>query len=327
MSPSLRLLPPASEHPPESGRNRATSTVPAARSVGPDPRRISSAAIKRKAQTLFRHFPGALGGDEEAVHQLRVSSRRLRVALSLLADKPEGRRAGRARRLLRQLTRTAGSSRDLDVLFDCYREHLKGLPIRTPEQNRLRHRLADARRRGRARMVEGLLDLPIARLRADLQALIQRGGSALAMVDQRCSALCDREGRALTEGFSALGAGLDPDALHALRRRARRLRYGVEIAQEVLGEASGAAKPWKTLQDLVGSFHDHHVLAQWLEAQAAADEKRGKPVLATAARAEAAWAHSTEVRLHDELLASRPGAIVVRGLSLLRRASQATLPE
>ncbi|HEX7509600.1 MAG TPA: CHAD domain-containing protein, partial [Polyangia bacterium] len=70
--------------------------------------RLAGTLLKRKVSTLFRHFPPALTGDEEAIHQLRVSGRRLRVALPLLVAKPDGRRAERARRLLRQLTRTAG---------------------------------------------------------------------------------------------------------------------------------------------------------------------------------------------------------------------------
>ena len=118
--------------------------------------RLAAALLKRKVNTLFRHFPLALTGNEEAIHQLRVAGRRLRVALPLLVTKPDGRRAERARILLRQLTRTAGSSRDLDVLLESYDERLKALPSRTDEQKLLRHRLASARRRSRTRLVESL---------------------------------------------------------------------------------------------------------------------------------------------------------------------------
>jgi CHAD domain-containing protein len=285
----------------------------------------SRALIKEKARLLSHHFAQAFSGDEEAVHQLRVEGRRLRVAVALVSHNPEGRRTKRIRRLLQGLIRTAGASRDLDVLFEIYDQHIKQIPARTPEQTCLRRRLADARRRGRLHMVDGLLDLPICQLRADLRELAARGGSPIPVVDERIQALAFREGKVLAEGFASLGARLDPEALHGLRRRVRRLRYGVEVAQAIVDdENKGAIKPWKTLQDLIGTIHDHAVLAEWLQKQATGDRRRGKRRLAAAALAEAAWARATMVGLHDHFVASRPGAIVARGLSLIERpAAQA----
>ena len=278
-------------------------------------RRLAGTLLRRRVNALFRHFPAALNGDEEGIHQLRVSGRRLRVALPLLADKPDGRRAARARNLLRMLTRTAGSSRDLDVLLESYDHRLKDLPERTAEQKLLRHRMASARRRGRARMVGSLLDLEISRLRRDLAALIARGGPPPAIVCERFASLCEREGQSLHDGFTTLGTNLDAKALHGLRRRARRLRYAVEVFDQIRGFESAATKPWKTLQDLIGVIHDHHVLAEWFDRQAQTDEKRGNAALAAAATAEAAWARNTMHRLHDEFLAAEPPTIVAQGLS------------
>jgi CHAD domain-containing protein len=279
--------------------------------------RLAGTLILRKSRAMFRHFPLALAGDQEAIHQLRVSGRRLRVALPLLVAKPDGRRAERARRLLRQLTRIAGSSRDLDVLLESYDEHLKTLPSRNDEQRLLRHRLASARRRSRARMVENLLDLEISRLREDLASLVARGGPGPSIVCQRFSALTTHEFRFLQEGFAQLGAKLDAEVLHALRRRARRVRYAVEVFDQVRNFESAAAKPWKALQDLIGVIHDHHVLAGWFDAQAKNDRDLGKDALALIASDEAAWARSAMHRLHEEFLAADPLAIVARGLAAL----------
>jgi CHAD domain-containing protein len=284
--------------------------------------RVASTLMRRKGADLFRHFPLALTGDEEAIHQLRVSGRRLRVALTLLPGKPDGRRAERARNLLRQLTRTAGSSRDLDVLLTSYDERLRAQPSRTPEQKLLRLRLASARRRGRARMIESLLDLPIARLRADLAALIVRGGPPPSVVCERFAAASQRELRFLQEGFAALGPQLDPEELHALRRRARRVRYAVEVFDQVRNFTSAATKPWKVLQDLIGVIHDHHVLATWFDTQAKADRAAGKAELAATAVEEAEAARSTMRQLHAQFLAADPVAIVGRGLAALGQKPQ-----
>ena len=273
--------------------------------------------LKRKATTLFRHFPPALSGEEEAIHQLRVSGRRLRVALPLLVAKPDGRRARRAQGLLRQLTRAAGSSRDLDVLLESYDERLKTLSSRSEEQRLLRHRLASVRRRSRTRMVDHLLDLEISRLRGDLAGLVSHGGPPPAIVCERFAAMTTREFQFLHEGFTKLGAQLDAEELHALRRRARRVRYAVEVFDQIRNFDSAATKPWKTLQDLIGGIHDHHVLATWFDVQAKNDRTRGKAALAEAASDEAAWARATMHRLHAEFLAANPIAIVARGLAAL----------
>ena len=279
--------------------------------------RQAAALLKRKVTALFRHFPFALTGDEEAIHQLRVSGRRLRVALPMLVAKPDGRRACRALSLLRQLTRAAGSSRDLDVLLESYDERLKTLPTRSEEQKLLRHRLASARRRSRTRMVDNLLDLKISRLRGDLAGLIARGGPPPSVVCERFAAASAQEFRFLHEGFTDLGPRLDADELHALRRRARRLRYAVEVFDQIRSFESAATKPWKTLQDLIGVIHDHHVLAEWFDLQAKNDRERGKDALSVAASVEAERARAAMHRLHAELLAADPIAIVARGLAAL----------
>jgi CHAD domain-containing protein len=284
--------------------------------------RLAAALLKRKVNTLFRHFPLALTGNEEAIHQLRVAGRRLRVALPLLVTKPDGRRAERARILLRQLTRTAGSSRDLDVLLESYDERLKALPSRTDEQKLLRHRLASARRRSRACMVESLLDLEISRLRADLATLIARGGPPPSVVCERFAAMTTREFRFLQEGFAKLGSRLDAEGLHALRRRARRVRYAVEVFDQVRNFESAATKPWKVLQDLIGVIHDHHVLAGWFDAQAKNDHSLGKEELAATAGDEAALSRVAMHQLHAELMTADPIALVARGMVALGQTPQ-----
>lgn len=278
-------------------------------------RQLCARLLKRRVDTLFKHFPGAMSGDEEELHQLRVSGRRLRATLALLAAKPDGRRARRCQRLLRALTRVAGTSRDLDVLLETYDARLAALATRAPGQSRLRHRLGDARRRGRQHLVGNLLDVDIAQLRKHLAAILARGCPPPHEVAARFAAVCMREGTFLREGFAELGALLDPERLHALRRRARRLRYAVEIVDTLFQRDSGATKAWKTLQDRMGVLHDHEVLAAWFERQARGDERRGHGDLAALAASEAGWARATMQRLHDELLAAQPSHLIEQALA------------
>jgi CHAD domain-containing protein len=226
--------------------------------------------------------------------------------------------------VLRTLTRTAGQSRDLDVSFDLLKDRLQSLDAPTREQAVLRTRLVAARYRSRTRMAEALMDLDIARLRRDLRVVLARKGDAVFAVKVRLRAVRDEQGEALIEGFQALSERFDPVALHALRRRARRLRYAAEVGDAVRGgEPSEAPALWKTLQERLGTLHDHHVLAGWLLAQAASGDKRGQAAFAGEARAQAAWAEAMAESLHGRLLEARPVEIATRALEAMGRARSA----
>jgi CHAD domain-containing protein len=71
---------------------------------------------------------GVLSLDVEAVHDMRVACRRMRVALSNFAVccDPEGRR--RMRALLNKLADALGEVRDLDVLLAALKKYKKSLP-------------------------------------------------------------------------------------------------------------------------------------------------------------------------------------------------------
>src|SRR6185369_11563102 len=126
------------------------------------------------------------------LHQMRVGGRRLRVALPLLVLKPEGHRVRRSLRLLREVTRTGGLSRDLDVSVALFESELaKGPP--SAQERILRRRLRAARTRGHARMAEALLDLEIARLRRDLRVLARRSDGVFAVL-RRIRELRDGKG-------------------------------------------------------------------------------------------------------------------------------------
>jgi CHAD domain-containing protein len=281
--------------------------------------------LRGRVRDVFRHLPKGLAGDEEAIHQMRVAGRRLRVALPLLARRASGRRVHRALRVLRDLARTAGASRDLDVGVDLLAERLSQVAPLDAEQRRLRTRLRRVRTYSRARMAEALLDLEIARLRRDLRAVVARGAKDAFSVRVRLRDFRDEEGEALLRGFETLSSRFDPEALHALRRRARRLRYAAELGDVVRGGGLESKAPalWKTLQERIGKLHDHHVLARWLDAQAAAADQLEDKALAAAARSLSHWAKTVADTLHRELLEARPIEISTRALEAMGRSRSA----
>lgn len=278
-----------------------------------------SALLRERVKRVFREVPGALAGEEEPIHQVRVAGRRLRVALPLLVRRARGRRLKRALRVLRRLTRTVGAGRDMDVLVGVFQDRLSDLRAPTPAQRALLSRLRAARTRSRRHIVEAVLDLDIDGLRRDLRSLLARGATDVSSVLARVRELREEEGAAILRGFSQVGGRYDPVALHALRRRARRLRYAAEV-EDAMGDAdSHAPAMWKKLQDGIGILHDHHVLAAWLRRQEDVAVARGQPGLARAARAERRAFVAEGRRLHQALLGIRPADLALRALQAMAR--------
>jgi CHAD domain-containing protein len=253
------------------------SVEPAAAPAGPGAARL----LTRRVREMFRVYPKALVGDVEAVHDLRVAARRLRAAVALLVEKPDGRRARRCDRTLAALARAAGRGRDLDVGI----EILEALPSGASEANpRLRRALRASRSRARVLSREALLDLDVAHLRRDMRALVAQAQLDRAVLAERLAALRQREEQTIGRELSTGRARPRPEQLHRARRAARRLRYAAEIEDLFDGVDSGAADRWRAMQTRLGEIQDRHVLAAWLSFRERRAAARGDSNLVTAAR-------------------------------------------
>ena len=245
---------------------------------------------------------------------MRVAARRLRVALPLLARNPEGRRIRRSQKVLRQVTRTAGASRDLDVAVALLGERTLEP---TPALTILKRRLRGARSRSRTRMAEALLDLEIAELRRHLRAALARRADSLFVVLRRLRESRVALGTETLAILDALGERYDPAALHRLRIRARRLRYTAEIADVFRGQETGAAEALKALQDKLGLVQDSHVIAAWFGRQAAGARARGRDDLAQEAGAHQAYFVEASHGHHRAYLAMNPASVIRRALAAM----------
>jgi CHAD domain-containing protein len=270
--------------------------------------------LRARVRAVFKRLPRALAGDEEALHDMRVAARRLRVALPLLARHPHGRRVRRSLKVLKQVTRAGGASRDLDVAVAL----LAGRAAEpTPELAILKRRLRDARARSRTRMAEGLLDLEIAELRRHLRATLSRRADSLFVVLRRLRETRTALGNEALSLLDALGDRYEPASLHRLRIRARRLRYLAEIADAFRGQATPAAEELKALQDRLGLIQDTHVIAEWFSRQAGAALARGQAALAGEAEAQRAYFVERSHEHHRAFLAAGPAEVIRRALATM----------
>lgn len=278
----------------------------------PPPARL----LRERVRTVFRELPRAVAGEEKAIHDMRVAGRRARVALAVLAPKPEGERVRRARRILKGVVRAAGVCRDLDVSQRLLAEHLAAADP-SPETRLLGRRLAAARTRSRRRTAEVLLEQRIARLRKDLREILAGPRVDLATVQGRLREARDDTQREVVSAIETLGGTFEPDRLHDVRRKVRRLRYIAEVSTEFRYGDTEAVKELKKLQERLGRIHDAHVLAAWLGRQAAGAEARGQASLGAEARRLERGILDANREQHHAYLRSRPADGVTRTAALI----------
>jgi len=242
---------------------------------------------------MLYHEPGTrLGEDPEALHDMRVATRRMRAAFQLFAPYYEAKTIKPLGRALRRTGRTLGAVRDLDVLLGKAHAHAASLPAE--QADGLAPLLADwqARREVARRQMLDYLDSDDYRqfVSAFERFLTTPGAGAVAIPAgeptprQACHIVPQiilarfEQVRAFEPivGSSAPGSadGAPVEMLHRLRIECKGLRYAMEFFRELLGpEAAGLIKQVVGVQDLLGELQDACV-AESLIAEFLAQQRR-----------------------------------------------------
>jgi len=220
---------------------------------------------------LREHDPGTrVGADPEALHDMRVASRRLRAVVRAFEDGVPRQVQASLNRELRWLGQVLGSVRDLDVhlgLLDQYRtavpaDHRDGLAT-------FRAHIEAERTRCRSAMLSQLDSVRYFRLLIRLERFA-RGQAArrapfkepVAHVGRRA---IRRAFRRVRKDGQRIGETPTDAELHALRIRVKRLRYLLEFLRELTGKPGRQlVKDTIRLQDLLGLHHDATVAAEFI---------------------------------------------------------------
>ncbi|MFD7032328.1 CHAD domain-containing protein [Streptomyces sp. NPDC059917] len=307
-----------------------TGSAPAPR-PGADPADDTAGAhvlayLRAQRDALVAQDPAVRRALPDAVHQMRVATRRLRSALRTHRRVLDRERTDPLGQELRWLAGELGVDRDQEVLLDRLRTRLGELPqtlVLGPVRARLRI-WNTARRSGSRRRALATLDGKryLALLDA-LDALLQDPPllPAAAKPAPRVlpkAVLADYERLSGRIGTAlALTPGEDRDlALHDARKAAKRARYAAEAAVPALGApAKRLAKAMKSVQTLLGDHQDSVVARDALRALAVQANGAGESSFtwgllhgreeALAERRErelpAAWAEASDPRLRAPL--------------------------
>ncbi len=216
---------------------------------------------------LLRLDPALRSDEPEAVHDTRVALRRLRSVLATYRKQFDRDAVAHLRNESSWLAGTLGTARDSEVL----REHLRAALAKEPAElvlgsvaTRLDDELSSAFQQGREAAQAVLDEDRYLDLLDELDAFLERPPlTDLARRPARkvVPRLVRRDWRRLQKAVAhaeSQPAGSDRDeALHEVRKAAKRLRYGAESATPVFGKpARRLAHTAKKLQTVLGDHHD-----------------------------------------------------------------------
>jgi CHAD domain-containing protein len=246
-----------------------------------DPAGLAARKVLRKHfEAILAREPGTrLGDDIEELHQMRVATRRIRAALSLFREVLPAQ-AEAVRERFRWLGSLLGEVRDLDVQIERM-EGWRDAGHIEPEAAEFLTGILQARRHEvRARMISGLDSRAYRRLRAAMERLLAthpaRSGPASAPVALVGPSLIERRRRAARKTGDRLEPDSPPEAYHAMRIRAKRLRYAIEYLADLYGKPGKEyVKRLVALQDLLGEHQDDYVAMALLQELSSHDAPAG----------------------------------------------------
>ncbi|MGH7948410.1 MAG: CHAD domain-containing protein [Candidatus Binataceae bacterium] len=228
-------------------------------------REAARAALAFHLQGLLRERPSAEKGDAEAIHRLRVATRRLRTAIRLFRRALYASQADKLRRELATAAHAAGRVREADVTGELLRKRGRKLD---PAMAKALGPISSENSRRRS---EAMKELARVLDSTSHQAAVERLGTPAyrrgrdVALGSIASELLRPLLRAMMRAGRSLSDDAPPEALHRLRVRAKRVRYAIEM----LG-GLGRKKLHKTLvrlerlQDVLGGHNDVTSAIRWL---------------------------------------------------------------
>lgn len=223
-------------------------------------------------QVMVYHEPGTrLGQDAEALHDMRVATRRMRAAFRVFGDYFDARAVAPYLKGLKRTGRALGPVRDLDVLKEKAQAYVDTLP--EPKKEGLEGLFAaidQHREAARRRMLRHLDSRKYTRFKERFGLFLHSEGLGSLPVtsgdgEPRPFRLRHVAPMAVYERLGAVRAYdewvvvPDPplERLHALRIACKRLRYTLEFFEQVLGpETRAAIKQVVAVQDHLGALQD-----------------------------------------------------------------------
>jgi CHAD domain-containing protein len=223
------------------------------------------------------------GDDPDAIHDMRVASRRLQQVLDLIFPNPLPREARRLRRKIRRCRRALGDVRNCDVML----EYVEARLARRRNSDRevwaaVRQHIEERRSESFARALRKLSKLNLAvfymRTKAVLErlksapdnqppsrSLVQPNGLGLEPFPPRLAQALLGVWSEFETQVAASHREASTPSIHAARIGAKRLRYLLEVVNQFGIPGSSKALAWlRRIQQYLGDWHDMEVLEEMI---------------------------------------------------------------
>ncbi|KOX12921.1 CHAD domain containing protein [Saccharothrix sp. NRRL B-16348] len=218
------------------------------------------AYLREQADALKHQDPRVRRGEDDAVHQMRVATRRMRSALQAFGTIVERDATRELTDELKWLAGVLGEARDLEVLRTRFADRVAELDeelVLGPVHAQLTRHFAPLEAAAHKAAVAALDSERYFALLDAVDALIARPPFtpvARVKAEKALPDLVDKTYRRLAKRAENAH---DDESLHEARKAAKRLRYAVEVSEPRFGKrAKKYRKEVKAVQELLGEHQD-----------------------------------------------------------------------
>jgi CHAD domain-containing protein len=220
------------------------------------------------------------GDDADAIHDMRVASRRLQQVLDLLYPKPRPPELRRLRRQIRRCRQVLGDLRNCDVMLEIVGRSLgRKRSARREAWTAVQHFLLMRRSESFLRAVRKLGKINLAVFYVNLKEFLHHDKGHNPSAEHHAhgaGALRPSFAKDLTIALESAWSRFEeqielshrsprPEVIHGVRIATKRLRYLLEVFHEFGVPGSADALAWlRRLQNHLGNWHDLIVLEQML---------------------------------------------------------------
>jgi CHAD domain-containing protein len=222
-----------------------------------------SEILQKRVTSLAGELSDVAEGEVEAIHRTRVATRRLREVLPIAIEERAARNLGRR---LRDVNRFLGPVRELDVLGE--------LIVELEPKSRysiaaVGTAVAWARKEASDQLESCAQKLSkvATRLNGAVVELQSEEAADFRKVKRNCQWAIQAR---IVERAVRLGGAIDragilyaSGPLHEVRVSVKKLRYAIELSDEIGEARPDAVKTLKSVQDLLGRQHDLEMLLLW----------------------------------------------------------------
>ena len=264
---------------PEAAPVAATPRQPRAPGISPrDTLRDAALKVLRAQfeQMVANESGTRSGGDSEALHDMRVATRRMRTVFRVFEAHLDMSEMAYFLKTIKRTNRVLGNVRDMDVFWQETQAYLDGFPPDDcPNLAPLAHGWSIDYRNARAKLLKHLDSGKYRSFREEFRAYLEtrppapppRKDALPARVQDRLPGIIYNllaEVKSYAQALDRPHAALEQ--YHDLRIAAKRLRYVLEFFAEPLGpEVKPAIKELKLLQNHLGALQDAAVACERID--------------------------------------------------------------